>query len=54
MHARSLGGVRFREDEHTHFFFSGFSFSNTPTDTTGREGGWMRCGAREGSLAVVQ
>ena len=35
MHARSLG-VRFREDEHTHFFFSGFSFSNTPTDTTGR------------------
>ena len=48
MHARSLG-VRFREDEHTHFF-SGFSFSNTPTDTTGRvDEVWS-----EGSLAVVQ
>ena len=52
MHARSLG-VRFREDEHTHFF-SGFSFSNTPTDTTGREGGRVDEVWSEGSLAVVQ
>ena len=49
MNARSLGG-RFREDEHTHFF-SGFSFSNTPTDS---KGGRVDEVSREGSLAVVQ